>query len=452
MKQKINLLIGFSAVVLVMLITMQYYLVKTSYDYKVAEFHAEVKSKLEKITNEFSDLDSDIFNKKEDLYQNLAANYSKDSNYRFRLKADLLSNNYKGILNQQLRRKIEREFPNSKIDFAVIANKFVIYNSQMKSDTIFSEKPVIGNAIYGNLTSLKGAFAVRNYVGTSSGVKNSNYKFLTEETLFVSVKNWEQIVLKRMAILLILAVLSIIILITLFVIALKSLIKQKKISDVKTDFINNITHELKTPLTTLSVSTKILERSEIQQNEALLNSVVETISRQNVRLQKIVDQVMNNSLGHDEIELQKEKINPNVLLKTIVDDFHLAFPEVKIHSEFTDTKVNLHIDKFHLTTAINNVLENAVKYGCQKITLKTVLHNSKFTISIEDDGIGISKSKQSQLFEKFYRVNQGNLHNVKGLGLGLYYVNQIIKAHKGSVKVVSDIGKGSLFTISIPSN
>lgn len=452
MKQKINLLIGFSAVVLVMLITMQYYLVKTSYDYKVAEFHAEVKSKLEKITNEFSDLDSDIFNKKEDLYQNLAANYSKDSNYRFRLKDDLLSNNYKGILNQQLRRKIEREFPDSKIDFAVIANKFVIYNSQMKSDTIFSEKPVIGNAIYGNLTSLKDAFAVRNYVGTSSGIKNSNYKFLTEETLFVSVKNWEQIVLKRMATLLILAVLSIIILITLFVIALKSLIKQKKISDVKTDFINNITHELKTPLTTLSVSTKILERSEIQQNEALLNSVVETISRQNVRLQNIVDQVMNNSLGHDEIELQKEKINPNVLLKTIVDDFHLAFPEVKIHSEFTDTKVNLHIDKFHLTTAINNVLENAVKYGCQKITLKTVLHNSKFTISIEDDGIGISKSKQSQLFEKFYRVNQGNLHNVKGLGLGLYYVNQIIKAHKGSVKVVSDIGKGSLFTISIPSN
>jgi two-component system sensor histidine kinase VicK len=452
MKQKINLLIGFSAVVLVMLITMQYYLVKTSYDYKVAEFHAEVKSKLEKITNEFSDLDSDIFNKKEDLYQNLAANYSKDSNYRFRLKADLLSNNYKGILNQQLRRKIEREFPNSKIDFAVIANKFVIYNSQMKSDTIFSEKPVIGNAIYGNLTSLKDAFAVRNYVGTSSGVKNSNYKFLTEETLFVSVKNWEQIVLKRMATLLILAVLSIIILITLFVIALKSLIKQKKISDVKTDFINNITHELKTPLTTLSVSTKILERSEIQQNEALLNSVVETISRQNVRLQNIVDQVMNNSLGHDEIELQKEKINPNVLLKTIVDDFHLAFPEVKIHSEFTDTKVNLQIDKFHLTTAINNVLENAVKYGCQKITLKTMLQNSRFTISIEDDGIGISKSKQSQLFEKFYRVNQGNLHNVKGLGLGLYYVNQIIKAHKGSVKVVSDIGKGSLFTISIPSN
>lgn len=452
MKQKINLLIGFSAVVLVMLITMQYYLVKTSYDYKVAEFHAEVKSKLEKITNEFSDLDSDIFNKKEDLYQNLAANYSKDSNYRFRLKADLLSNNYKGILNQQLRRKIEREFPNSKIDFAVIANKFVIYNSQMKSDTIFSEKPVIGNAIYGNLTSLKDAFAVRNYVGTSSGVKNSNYKFLTEETLFVSVKNWEQIVLKRMATLLILAVLSIIILITLFVIALKSLIKQKKISDVKTDFINNITHELKTPLTTLSVSTKILERSEIQQNEALLNSVVETISRQNMRLQNIVDQVMNNSLGHDEIELQKEKINPNVLLKTIVDDFHLAFPEVKIHSEFTDTKVNLHIDKFHLTTAINNVLENAVKYGCQKITLKTMLQNSRFTISIEDDGIGISKSKQSQLFEKFYRVNQGNLHNVKGLGLGLYYVNQIIKAHKGSVKVVSDIGKGSLFTISIPSN
>jgi signal transduction histidine kinase len=449
MKQKINLLIGFSTLVLIALIAMQYYLVKTTYDYKVAQFHTEVKEKIAKITNDFTDIDSTIMTSKDIYYNRLLSSYIKDKNFKSQLKSKLLANPYRDVLTELLRRKINLEFPKNKIDFAVVTNKFIVFNSSQKSDTIFSEKPVIGNILYGNLASLDDAFSVRNYVGTTNG--NSNYKLLTEETLFVSVKNWEQIILQRMATVLILSILSMVILISLFVIAIRALIKQKKVSDVKTDFINNITHELKTPLTTLSVSTKILERKEVQENEAIMNSVIETISRQNIRLQNIVDQVMNNSLGFEEIELQKEKVKPNSLVKTILDDFHLAYPNVEIQSELSTLELNLLLDKFHLTTAITNVLENAVKYGCQNITIKTEIKKDQFTISIQDDGIGIPKNKQSLLFEKFYRVEQGNVHNVKGLGLGLYYVDQIIKAHKGSIQVVSDLGKGSLFTISIPS-
>ena len=449
MKQKINLLIGFSALVLIALITMQYYLVKTTYDYKVAQFHTEVKEKIAKITNDFTDIDSTVMNSKDIYYNRLLSSYIKDKNFKSQLKSKLLANPYRDVLTELLRRKINLEFPKNKIDFAVVTNKFIVFNSAQKSDTIFSEKPVIGNILYGNLASLDDAFSVRNYVETTNGA--SNYKLLTEETLFVSVKNWEQIILQRMVTILILSILSMVILISLFVIAIRALIKQKKVSDIKTDFINNITHELKTPLTTLSVSTKILERKEVQENESIMNSVIETISRQNIRLQNIVDQVMNNSLGFEEIELQKEKIKPNSLVKTILDDFHLAYPNVEIQSELTTTESILLLDKFHLTTAITNVLENAVKYGCQNITIKTEIKKDQFTISIQDDGIGIPKNKQPLLFEKFYRVEQGNVHNVKGLGLGLYYVDQIIKAHKGSIKVVSDLGKGSLFTISIPS-
>lgn len=449
MKQKINLLIGFSAVVLIALIAMQYYLVKTTYDYKVAQFHTEVKEKIAKITNDFTDIDSTIMTSKDIYYNRLLSSYIKDKNFKSQLKSKLLANPYRDVLTELLRRKINLEFPKNKIDFAVVTNKFIVFNSAQKSDTIFSEKPLIGNILYGNLASLNDAFSVRNYVGTTNG--DSNYKLLTEETLFVSVKNWEQIILQRMATVLILSILSMVILISLFVIAIRALIKQKKVSDVKTDFINNITHELKTPLTTLSVSTKILERKEVQENEAIMNSVIETISRQNIRLQNIVDQVMNNSLGFEEIELQKEKVKPNSLVKTILDDFHLAYPNVEIQSELSTLELNLLLDKFHLTTAITNVLENAVKYGCQNITIKTEIKKDQFTISIQDDGIGIPKNKQSLLFEKFYRVEQGNVHNVKGLGLGLYYVDQIIKAHKGSIQVVSDLGKGALFTISIPS-
>lgn len=451
MKQKINLLIGFSALVLMVLSAMQYYLVKTTYEYKVAQFHSEIKVKLAKITDDYSDIDSTVFNSKDVYYKRLVDDYIKGEKSKSNLKIALLSNPFREILTQKLKNKIQNEFPNDKIDFAVVANKFIVYNDLKKRDTLFSAKSNIKNVIYGNLTSLKNSFSVRNYVATTSGFQNSDYKLLTEDTLFVSVENWEQIILKRMAFILFVAIFSMLILISLFVIAIKALIKQKKVSDVKTDFINNITHELKTPLTTLSVTTKLLERKEVKENESIFNSLLETVERQNIRLQNIIDQVMNNSLGFEEIELQKETLKANAFLQTIISDFNLAYPSVNIENNFEELETTLSLDKFHLTTALNNVLENAVKYGCQNITIVSSTKNGVFNISIKDDGIGIPKNKQMLLFEKFYRIEQGNLHNTKGLGLGLYYVDQIIKAHKGTIKVVSDLGKGALFTISIPS-
>jgi signal transduction histidine kinase len=449
MKRKINLLIGFATLILLLLCAIQIYLVKTTYDYKVEQFHAEVKDKIGNITSNFTELDSSIFYRKELLYKRLAEKFIANKNYGKQVKTDLLANEYRDVLTQRLRKKLNLAFPDEEINFAVVANKFVMFDNATATDTLFSEKPKIANCIYGNLASLDGAFLVRNYVGTTSGFKNENYKLLTEDCLYVSVKNWEQIILGRMAIILILSIVSMLVLVTLFVITIKALIKQKKVSDVKTDFINNITHELKTPLTTLSVSTKMLARQEVKENETTFNTILDTVNRQNIRLQNIIDQVMSNSLGFEEIELQKEKVKTNILLETIIADFNLAFPNVTILQDSKASETLL-LDKFHLTTAINNVLENAVKYGCHNITIVTSIENGMFSIGIHDDGIGISKTKQHLLFEKFYRVEQGNLHNTKGLGLGLYYVDQIIKAHQGSVKVVSELGKGASFTISIP--
>ena len=450
MKRKINLLIGFSSLVLLMLIVIQIYLVKTTYDYKVEQFHNEIKDKIGNITNNYTELDSSIFSKKDILYKGILEKFINDEDYRKQIKEELRDNEYRSALTQRLQKKLKRAFPENDVNFTVITTKFIVFNAA-KTDTLFAEKPTINNAIYGDLTSLDNAFQVRNYVGTTSGFKNADYKLLTEDTLYVSVEGWEQIILGRMTTLLILSILSIVILISLFIIAIKALIQQKKVSDVKTDFINNITHELKTPLTTLSVSTKMLERKEVKENEAMFNSILDTVNRQNNRLQNIIDQVLHNSLGFEEIELQKETVKTNALLKTIITDFNLAYPKVPIHYKFKTDETILSLDKFHLTTALNNVLENAVKYGCQNITIVTSLENNEFNISIQDDGIGIPINKQSLLFEKFYRVEQGNLHNTKGLGLGLYYVDQIIKAHKGSIQVVSEMGKGASFVISIPS-
>lgn len=454
MKKKINLLIGFSALVLVVLSAIQYYLVKTTYEYKVEQFRSEIKAKIAKITNDYSDIDSTIFSKKDLLYKQLAENYLRDKSTRFHIKNALLQNEFKSELTRKLQEEFENEIPNLTIDFAIVLDKFVIYDATKEADTIFAEKPFIENKLYGDLASLDDAFLIRNYVGTTSGSfkkqeLNSDYKLLTEDTLYVSIKNWEYIVLKRMALILIFAVFSILTLITLFVIALKALIKQKKISDIKTDFINNITHELKTPLTTLSVSTKILERKEIRENEETYNTVLGTIIRQNNRLQNLIDQVMTNSLGYEEIELHKEKVLMPDFLNSIINDFQIAYPDILIEKMLDSKKISINLDKFHLTTAITNVLENAVKYGCTNIKVTSSLEEGQFAISISDDGIGISKNKHSLLFDKFYRVEQGDLHDAKGLGLGLYYVDQIIKAHQGSIHVISDLGKGATFDLRL---
>lgn len=451
MKQRINFIISIAVVVLIALLAIQFYLVKTTYNYKVAQFRLEVKEKLSKTTNNYSDVDSTLLLKKDFLYQEVAENYLIDKKYRSKIKNQLLENHFELELTHRLQKEFEKEFPNHKIDFAIVLNKFIIFDNNKKSDTIFAEKPYIENKMCGNLSSLDDAFLIRNYVGTTSSNNiKYNYKLLTEDSLYVSVKNWEMIVLKRMMLILILAFSCIVTLIILFVITIKALLKQKKISDIKTDFINNITHELKTPLTTLSVSTKILERKEVRENELKYNQLLSTINRQNERLQNLIDQVMTNSLGFEEIELQKETVKTNLLINDIVNDFKISQNHIEIVTDFKSETL-LKLDKFHFTTAIINVLDNAVKYGAQTIYISTSIQNNIFQISIKDDGIGISKNKQNLLFDKFYRVEQGNLHNTKGLGLGLFYVDQIIKAHKGSIHLVSDLGKGTQFTFSIPS-
>jgi len=448
MKQRINLLIAFSVIALIVLSTVQCYLVKTAYDYKVAQFHTEIKNEIAQISNNYSDIDSVIVSKKETLYKQLSENYIQEKKNKIDIKKGVLENEFSDALTQKIKRKFERDLPNFKIDFAIILNKFILYKNTKKADTIFSEKPFIQNKLYGNLASLNHAFLVRNYVGTTNGTfENQDYKLLTEDSMYVSVVDWEMIILRRMTFILILSLLSILTLIMLFIVAIKALIKQKKVSDIKTDFINNITHELKTPLATLGISTKILEQKNIRENDKNFNAIVNTISRQNNRLQNLIDQVMANSLAENEIELQKEKINTEAFLFSIIEDFKIGNPKINIQTDFQTQKTILILDKFHLTTAFLNVLENAVKYGSKTITIKTRIIENQFSISIEDDGIGIEKNKQSLLFEKFYRVQQGNLHNTKGLGLGLYYVDQIIKAHQGSVNVVSDLGKGTQFTI-----
>jgi two-component system sensor histidine kinase VicK len=195
MQKKINLLILFSVVVLVALSAMQFYLIKTTYDYKVEQFHTEVRNKIAAITNDYSDIDSTIFNKKDVLYRNLAMDYIQENKTKFWVKNAILDNKFKAELTRKLQLKFEKEIPDIKLDFAIVLNKFVIYNNNQTADTVFAEKPFIQNKLYGDLASLDNAFLIRNYVGTTGGnTLNSNYKLLTEDALYVSVADWEMVI------------------------------------------------------------------------------------------------------------------------------------------------------------------------------------------------------------------------------------------------------------------
>ncbi len=162
---------------------------------------------------------------------------------------------------------------------------------------------------------------------------------------------------------------------------------------------------------------------------------------------------MNNSLSSKNIVLFKEEVFANEYLHQVIEDFELSTSnsETKIEKKLCTSKVVLKIDKFHLTTALKNIMENAVKYGNKpsEIIFRTKLLENDYTIEICNHGSGINKKDQMQIFDKFYRINSGNLHNVKGMGLGLYYTKQIVKAHKGNIFVHNEANQ-VCFTIKIP--
>ncbi len=277
-----------------------------------------------------------------------------------------------------------------------------------------------------------------------------NLQFETEDRM--NIDGWKRIVLGRMASLLIISIFIFLLVIGLLFYAIKSFITQKKIADIKTDFVNNITHELKTPLSTLTLATKMLKLDKEISTSNNSKNLVNTVERQNKRLQKLIDQVLNNSLGYQEIQLKKEVVNADEYLNLIVDDFELSLDSqsIKIIKNI-NTNTIIEIDKFYFTTAILNILENAVKYGKESLEIEiSTQSDDNFTVSITDNGIGIPKKEIPFLFDKFYRVGNKEVHNVKGLGLGLYYTNQIIKAHKGDIFVISEENKGTMFTIKIP--
>ncbi|KAB2870011.1 MAG: HAMP domain-containing histidine kinase [Bacteroidales bacterium] len=271
---------------------------------------------------------------------------------------------------------------------------------------------------------------------------------------YIDFSNKKEEVLNRVALSAILATFSLFVITIVFLLTLRNLLKEKKLSQMKTDFINNMTHELKTPLSTISIASRSLENQEILNSPEKVVETAKIISRQNTHLSKQINHLLEISKWErGQFELDRKWVDINNLVKGIVESFRLENKDkqIEIDEKYTEESVKISIDETMITSAIINILTNAVKYNSStpKISTRIWIDNG-LNISITDNGIGIPKDEIVHIFDKFYRVSTGNIHNVKGLGLGLFYVKQIIEAHKGVISVTSKLGQGSTFNIKLP--
>jgi len=275
------------------------------------------------------------------------------------------------------------------------------------------------------------------------------------ETLIIIVPNVNSYLFKTLQWVVFGAALFIIIVLAAFIITIRSLIIQKKLSEIKSDFINNMTHELKTPIATINLALDSIKNPKIINDQEKVLRYIKMIREENKRMHGQVENVLRISrLEKNQIEINTEASDMHDVIDDAISHVSLLAIDKQgsISTHFQAIQSETLVNQFHMTNVLVNILENALKYSDEKpkIDVYTESTNKNLLIKIEDQGIGMAKNVQKQIFDKFYREQKGNIHNTKGHGLGLAYVKEIVDTHHGTVFVDSEKGKGSTFTIKLP--
>lgn len=247
------------------------------------------------------------------------------------------------------------------------------------------------------------------------------------------------------------------VLLVTFIFTIYIIFRQKKLTEIKNDFINNMTHEFKTPISTISLAAQMLNDPAVGKSPAMFKHISGVINDETKRLRFQVEKVLQMSMfERQKTTLKMKEVDANELINGVINTFRL---KVEKYNGTLDAELNaedpiVYVDEMHFTNVIFNLLDNAVKYkkpeGDLKLKVRTWNESGKLHISIEDNGIGIKKENLKKIFDKFYRVHTGNLHNVKGFGLGLAYVKKIITDHKGTIRAESELNVGTRFIIVLP--
>jgi two-component system phosphate regulon sensor histidine kinase PhoR len=437
------------------LIAIQYYLVSNTYNLKKNEYVKEVKDSVYVLVNS-AEIDS-IELSFQDIVKDLKIQQLKDS---------ITAEEFKIYIKQKadsLLRLTNAFMESHRKDYPILENinlrgqfsKIYFENDTIRDSILTLSQPAL---IYlGKQLESQETFRISSgaFLNNSDWISDDysapdrekfNIKIYHE--IDFDISNWQFKILSRMAWMLILAVFLILSVVALFFWMYRAIIKQKKIAQIKTDFANNITHELKTPLTSLNLIVKSFQNEQLMQNPEMMKSLIQSMNRQNNRIQQIFDRILETTIDHQKVNL--EEVEMIQFLKEFVQDYQSSSHLIKL--DLDPNELILTTDSYQLGRVLQNVLQNAEKYSPEgsEILIKSYLNNSEYIMEIQDSGVGIPSSEQGRIFDKFYRITKGNLHDVKGLGLGLYLSKQIMESLKGSISVESQVDKGSTFTLRIP--
>ncbi len=249
---------------------------------------------------------------------------------------------------------------------------------------------------------------------------------------------------------------TVVLLIT-FIFTIYIIFRQKRLTEIKNDFINNMTHEFKTPISTISLAAQMLNDPAVGKSPVMFKHISGVINDETKRLRFQVEKVLQMSMfERQSVTLKKKEIDAHELINGVVNTFRLKVEKNNgtLEAELNAQDPVIFVDEMHFTNVVFNLLDNAVKYKSPDrdiaLKIRTWNENGKLCISVEDNGLGIKKENLKKIFDKFYRVHTGNLHDVKGFGLGLAYVKKIIADHKGSIRAESELNVGTKFIITIP--
>jgi two-component system phosphate regulon sensor histidine kinase PhoR len=282
-----------------------------------------------------------------------------------------------------------------------------------------------------------------------------NNVFIKPQYLSVYFPYQQKYLLKSMIVMLSASGVFILVAVFSFYYSISTIMKQKKLSEMKNDFISNMTHEFKTPISTISLACEVLSDKTIQKSPERVDNFIKMIGDENKRLSVLVENILQTAiLDKGELKLRIQDVNIHSIIENVIVNIRL-----QVENKEGDLITNLSArnpiikgDRLHITNIIFNLVDNALKYSIEKPEIKISTKNnySGILITVEDNGIGISKENQKRIFDTMYRVPTGNIHNVKGFGLGLSYVKTVVEKHGGTISVDSTLGKGSIFTIALP--
>jgi two-component system phosphate regulon sensor histidine kinase PhoR len=339
----------------------------------------------------------------------------------------------KNLINTLITQALKKKDIITKFEFGIFSpatNSLILQKTGTYPDALLNESLVF------DLTPLGSLFSHPN--------KLLIY-FPNEKTYIIS-QLWQMLFI---------SIILFIVIIISFTFSIYTIYRQKRLSEMKNDFINNMTHEFKTPISTISLACEALKDQDIQKTESLYDNYIGVINEENGRLGLMAEQILQTAIiDKGQLKLKMSIINMHDIINVAVGSKKMAVEAVggKIEMKFQALHHEVLGDNIHLTNVIINLLDNAIKY-CIKtpdIIIKTYNSGNLILIRIIDNGIGISKSNRKKIFEKLYRVPTGNIHNFKGFGLGLSYVKAIVEQHEGNVLVDSVIDEGSTFTIQLP--